>query len=101
MKTYLIFNDTEKFIKNFKTDGQARNWALNFCGHSKPVYVKNITGYDLFEYHNYLPDHVNREIPETDGMTYDDCKQLQDKLNRLGYEFQFNLDAIPYNLHRI
>lgn len=58
---------------------------------------------DLFESQENLPVEVwqiinDFAIKETN---YEDCIEMQIKLQRLGYDFEYGLDAVPFNLHKI
>ena len=57
---------------------------------------------DLFEFPQMLPEAVQDAINEAGEVdTYEECEALQIRLNALGYDFEYYLDAIPYNLHKI
>lgn len=57
---------------------------------------------DLFEHYESLPKKVLKVIENQGEIeTYNDCKKLQNKLNKLGYDFEWYLDAIPYYLRKI
>ncbi len=57
---------------------------------------------DLFEIYETLPFEVQGIILKyADGLDYDQCQQMQKELNKLGYDFDYGLDAIPYDLKLI
>ena len=57
---------------------------------------------DLFEQYEKLPQKL-RAILDKFGEcgTYDRCNQLLKKVEKLGYTFEYGLDASPYNLKKI
>lgn len=57
---------------------------------------------DLFEFKDSLPIPVQDAINEAGEVdTYEQCEELKTRLNALGYDFEYYLDAVPYNLHTI
>ena len=57
---------------------------------------------DLFEHYEELPLPIQTIINNQGEIeSYDDCKELLDKLSVFGYSFEYGLDATPYNLHKI
>lgn len=57
---------------------------------------------DLFEFKHLLPEPVQDAINEAGEVdTYEQCEALKARLNPLGYDFEYYLDATPYNLHTI
>ena len=61
---------------------------------------------DLFNHRDDLPVNVRAIVlafEKLDGEmdAYEACRQLEDKLNRLGYTFDWDLDGIPHNLRKI
>lgn len=62
---------------------------------------------DLFEQWESLPanvlaiiEHMN-EQQEKGKWDYEDCRHYQEELNKIGYTYDFGLDAEPYNLRKI
>lgn len=57
---------------------------------------------DLFEYPERLPLEV-QELIESFGEieTYDQCAQLKDALEKVGYTCDYYLDAVPHSLRKI
>lgn len=55
---------------------------------------------DLFETPELIPHEVqavfNKEI-----YTYKDLKRIQKQVEKLGYTFDYGLDAVPYELRKI
>lgn len=64
------------------------------------------TTIDLFNHWELIPQNVV-DILETcyDGINesvgYKDLEELQKKLNEIGYNFNYDLDAQPYCLHQM
>lgn len=58
---------------------------------------------DLFENPENLPEEIQNLINRFSEMdnTYKNCKMLFDKCQKLGYTFEYGLDAIPYGLKKI
>jgi len=58
---------------------------------------------DLFENPEFLPKKVQDLIYDMGDGTYDyrDLRKLQKKLEKLGYTFDYGLDAQPYDLRKI
>lgn len=58
------------------------------------------TNVDLFECYDSLPEKVKavfNHYSEFD-QNYENCVDLQKDLNLLGFDFDFGLDAVPFNL---
>lgn len=61
---------------------------------------------DLFKHLSWLPDEV-REIAEVivnnpdESFEYRECKGLQERMEELGYTFEYGLDGIPFGLKEI
>jgi hypothetical protein len=58
---------------------------------------------DLFETPERLPqavlDAIDRCEQESDsGCAYEACRRLEKTLRPLGYEFEWDLDGVPYDL---
>jgi len=67
----------------------------------KPL-IKNAALCDLFENPELLPKHVQKILNDAgDIETYDQCEALQNKLNAVGFEFDYYLDAVPHSLRKI
>jgi hypothetical protein len=62
---------------------------------------------DLFEHPNELPEKVQAILSRYNdldirmGLTYADLIEMGKELAIYGYEFDFYLDCIPYNLQKI
>ncbi len=58
---------------------------------------------DLFEHYEDLPIEVQKVIDNFNakGNSYDNCNELIDELNKVGYTCEYGLDASPYNLRKI
>jgi hypothetical protein len=58
---------------------------------------------DLFENYKDIPANLLiliNEFEEKDN-SYSNCKKLLKKCVKIGYSFDYGLDAIPYNLQKI
>ena len=62
---------------------------------------------DLFQYQNELPNHIQailRQFNDLEldrGIQYTDLVNLGKELANYGYEFEFYLDCVPYNLKKV
>jgi hypothetical protein len=59
---------------------------------------------DLFKNVESLPQNVQNVIEKYDEdweYTYENCANMQDELEELGYTFDYYLDATPYNLRKM
>lgn len=62
---------------------------------------------DLFEQWELLPAHVlaiierMNEQQDKGKWDYEDCEHYRKELNKIGYTYDFGLDAEPYNLRKI
>lgn len=58
---------------------------------------------DLFEYPEQWPAKLRALLLAyiTKEQTYANLIQLEIDLKKLGYSFEFGLDSVPYNLHKI
>lgn len=59
---------------------------------------------DLFECEsNLLPIEVVRILNDYSmkDSNYENCKRMLIEMEKIGYYFEFGLDAIPFNLHKI
>lgn len=58
--------------------------------------------FDLFTTPELLPVSLQKALIKAGEVTtYNQCALLQKKCEKLGYTFDFYLDAIPYNLRPI
>jgi hypothetical protein len=55
---------------------------------------------DLFEHYETLPDEV-RAIIDTMEQSYQSLLEAERSMNKIGYSFEYGLDAEPYNLRKI
>ena len=61
---------------------------------------------NLFEHYTEQPPELQKicnhwaEIQATDGLTYKDCKKFLDQVQEIGYTFDYELSAEPYNLRK-
>ena len=57
---------------------------------------------DLFEHPELLPQRLQIVLSKQDSdMTYAQCEALLARVERMGYTFDYGLDAQPYNLRPI
>ncbi len=58
---------------------------------------------DLFDELHYgeLPKEVKDILETLHEEDYTECERVQKELNAIGYDFEYYLDAIPFNLHKI
>jgi hypothetical protein len=58
---------------------------------------------DLFENYELLPSNVLKVLTNFEDMeeTYEDCEKFRNELEKIGYTFEYYLDAIPYDLKKI
>ena len=58
---------------------------------------------DLFEHYETLPQEVQDVLEKhaTDDDTYENCQQLVEDLNKVGYTCDYYLDAVPFNLRKL
>jgi hypothetical protein len=55
---------------------------------------------DLFEQYETLPNEV-RAIIDTIDKSYQSLLEAERTMNKIGYSFEWGIDAIPYNLRKI
>jgi hypothetical protein len=55
---------------------------------------------DLFETPELLPDNIKAILDSFDceTLSYQDCETMLAEMEKLGYTFEFGLDAVPFNL---
>jgi hypothetical protein len=54
---------------------------------------------DLFEHPELLPQRLQIVLSKIESdLTYDQCAALLSRVERMGYTFEWGLDATPYNL---
>lgn len=56
---------------------------------------------DLFERPDELPEEVQQIINEFQDQTYEECEKLLHELEKVGFTFDYYLDAVPCNLRKI
>lgn len=58
---------------------------------------------DLFEHPEEWVPKLRTLIEKHSEMdeTYDNCMNFQNELRNIGYDIEWYLDAIPFNLHKI
>ena len=66
-----------------------------------------MTEIDLFEDYESLPVELRdicerySDIEAHDGFGYKECGELLADVEKLGYTFEYGLDAVPFNLQKI
>jgi hypothetical protein len=55
---------------------------------------------DLFETPELLPDNIKAILDtfDVETLSYSDCQSMLAQMEKLGYTFEFGLDAVPFNL---
>lgn len=56
---------------------------------------------DLFETPDKIPKDVLDILATFQDNTYEECEMILNKLERIGYTFEYYLDAEPFNLRKI
>lgn len=56
---------------------------------------------DLFETPELIPAEVNAVLDSATENDYAECERIQKEVEQLGYTFDFDLHAEPYNLTKI
>lgn len=104
-KEYFI---TDTDFRKLNWDFENERW-LNKIKFSAP-FRKYKTGgpvegeeIDLFEHYETLPEEVQSVLAEysDDDQDYESIGILKDKLEALGYTFDYGLDAVPYDLRKM
>jgi len=105
MKKFKLTHDQHVFKRLTKTT--IANYIANCLkenGDIKQVFIiePEIETVDLFETPEKLTPEA-RSILMLCGEieSYEDCAELKKLLNGAGYDFEYGLDAQPYNLHKI
>jgi hypothetical protein len=85
-----------QFIDNFKT---FNNKKIN------EQHDENIQYYDLFDYYDKQPEELQKitiaYASKLDELSYDELREFEDAVNKIGYTFDWGLDAIPFGLRPI
>ena len=57
---------------------------------------------DLFENYDQQPKILSDILNQYDleNMTYKNCKEMLQKVNEIGYTFEYGLDAQPFNIQK-
>lgn len=63
---------------------------------------------DLFEDYESQPEALaeltsalSDELEMGEGDAYAVCKAYREKVNALGYDFEYGLEGVPYDLHKV
>ena len=84
-----VLNEFRKHILEYGTAKQRELLGLNDM--------------DLFEHYHLLPEPVLKVIENFGeaGVSYENCRKLEEDLKPHGYTFDWYLDAAPYDLKKI
>lgn len=63
----------------------------------------NLEPLDLFSAYHLLPDHVQAIVDtfDEDGEAFKECRRLARELAAHGYDFEYYLDGVPFNLRKV
>jgi hypothetical protein len=62
---------------------------------------------DLFDHYQKQPPTLQKIVSlyadkeESEGLSYDDCAEFLKLVNRIGFTFEYGLDATPFNLTQL
>ena len=56
---------------------------------------------DLFETPELIPKDVLAILATFEDNTYEECERILNKLEQIGYTFEYGLDAEPFNLRKL
>lgn len=70
--------------------------GLTMNGNCDDFYIQ-----DLFELFDTLPTDIQAILNKAEGSDYRELETINNKLKALGYEFDYYLDACPYNLKKV
>ncbi len=56
---------------------------------------------DLFETPDLIPKDVLDIIAQFEDNTYEECERILNKLEQIGYTYEYGLDAEPFNLRKL
>jgi len=104
MKTFEVFkNGTQQGELKAKNLKEAQDIVFATYGEKREVYEQEDEGTDLFETPELLPDHIKAILDSFDceSLSYSDCETMLAQMEKLGYTFEFGLDAVPFNLCEI
>lgn len=99
------FEEKSQSIKeqNFDDFYKAMEWGKENLDNFKCEMINEVEEIDLFETPENLPDEMKvllKDFEKKDN-SYTNCKKLLKKCLKLGYTFDYGLDAIPYELKKI
>ncbi len=96
---------SKRIISEYKSNSIINEEYQNFSSESSSdtggIEEDNTT--DLFQDMSQVPDQVKNVIDkyEIDGeYSYEDLKKMKDELSKMGYTFEYGLDAIPHDLRK-
>lgn len=56
---------------------------------------------DLFETPDLIPKEVLDILAQFEDNTYEECERILNKLEQIGYTYEYGLDAEPFNLMKL
>jgi hypothetical protein len=56
---------------------------------------------DLFEAPEQIPKDVLDILATFQDNTYEECERILNKLEQIGYTYEYGLDAEPFNLRKL
>lgn len=56
---------------------------------------------DLFETPDLIPKDVHDILAQFEDNTYEECERVLNKLEQIGYTYEYGLDAEPFNLRKL
>jgi hypothetical protein len=56
---------------------------------------------DLFETPDLIPKDVHDILATFEDNTYEECERILNKLEKIGYSFEYDLSAEPFNLRKL
>lgn len=90
-------NCSARDYQNLKDYLKENSWDF------QEVEESTATNGDLFEQYDILPHEVQlvlMALPE-DGMSYEDCTSMVNRLEQVGYTCDYGLDAVPHSLKKV
>lgn len=69
------------------------------CGHDASDMTEQV---DYFEYQHALPEDIRLLIEKysKDELTYQECEAFHQEALKIGYTFEWYLDAVPFDLRK-
>jgi hypothetical protein len=100
IRTCFLHNMEENFyiycVSNGSIIGLVHADGITMNGEESDFYIE-----DLFEKFEQLPNEVQEILIKSQGSDYRELEAINTQLKALGYEFDYYLDADPYNLKKV